>query len=200
MSARLLTLSPGWSNLMATATRTDGTQPPARACRPQSATHRPHRPQAAAAVHRRQVARQRLRQDVRHPQPRHRRDHLPGGRGRQGRRRPGRRGRPQGVRGRPLVEDERRRARPAAVQARRPDRAATARNWPRLESLDNGKPLPRRPQRRPAADRSSATATTPAGPTRSTARRSPSRATSSATRATSRSAWSGRSSRGTSRC
>ena len=81
------------------------------------------------------------RQDVRHPQPRHRRNHLPGGRGRQGRHRPRREGRPQGVRGRPVVADERRRARPAAatnsptpIEANKDELAA-------LESLDNGKPI-----------------------------------------------------------
>ena len=55
-------------------------------------------------------------------------------------------------------------------------------------------------RRRPAAHASRATATTPAGPTRSTARPSRSTARTSATRGTSRSASSGRSSRGTSRC
>ena len=68
-----------------------------------------------------------------------------------------------------------------------------------LETLDNGKPIG---ERRPPTCRwsSTASATTPAGPTRSTARRSRSAATTSATPATSRSASSGRSSPGTSRC
>ncbi len=110
-----------------------------------------------------------------------------------------RQGRPQGVRRRPLVEDERLRTRPAAPPPRRPDRAAQGRTR-----------RPRNARQRQAAtptrwpptcrSRSSATATTPAGRTRFTARRSRSMARTFATRATSRSASSARSSRGISRC
>ena len=76
------------------------------------------------AADRRQVARQRQRQDVRDGQPRHGRSHRRGGRGRCRRYRPGGQGRPQGVRLRPLAEDGRPRPRPAHVSARRPDRGA----------------------------------------------------------------------------
>ena len=82
------------------------------------------------------------RQDVRHHQPRHRRGHRRGRRGRT----PHdidlrRQGRPQGLRIRPLAQDGRPRPRPAAQQAGRPHRDSTSTSWPQLETLDNGKPI-----------------------------------------------------------
>ena len=69
-----------------------------------------------------------------------------------------------------------------------------------LETLDNGKPIREARGGRSAAGDRRACATTPAMPTRFTARRFPSAATTSPTRGASRWAWSGRSSPGISRC
>ena len=69
-----------------------------------------------------------------------------------------------------------------------------------LEVLDNGKPISEAQHGRPAAGDRRACATTPAMPTRFTARRSRSAETISPTRGASRSAWPDRSSPGTSRC
>ncbi len=133
------------------------------------------------------------------PQPRHRRNHLPGRRGRQGRHRPGRQGRPQGVRGRPVAEDERRRARPAAQQAGRPHREQQGRTGrPRIARQRQA--ATRFARRRPAADHQVLPLLRRLGrqdPRQDHPRRGH---RTSATRGTSRSAWSARSSRGTSRC
>ena len=114
----------------------------------------------------------RQRQDVRDGQPGDRRGHLPGRRGGRGRHRPGRQGRPQGVRGR---------ARGAKMDARDRGRLLNKladlieQNMRRAgRARDRSTTASRSPTPRPPTCRwpSTATATTPAGPTRSTARRS----------------------------
>ena len=75
-------------------------------------------------------------------------------------------------------------------QARRPDRGEHRRAG-RARDARQRQADPREPQRRPAAGRSTASATTPAGPTRSTARPSRSAATTSATPGASRSGVAG---------
>ncbi len=118
-----------------------------------------------------------LRQDVRRHQPRHRRDDLPGRRGRHRRRRPGRQGRPQGAGERPVGEDGRRRPRPAAVQAGRPGREERrGAGRARVAQLRQDHHATRAAT---CGASSTRCATTPAGPTRSRAAPSPSAATSS---------------------
>ncbi len=74
------------------------------------------------AVHRRRVQRRRVRRDLRHLRPGHGREDRRRRQGRPGRRRPGHRGGPQGVRRGPLAQDVRRRARRQAAPDRRADR------------------------------------------------------------------------------
>ena len=77
-----------------------------------------------------------IQQDIPRDQPRHRRNHLPGCRGGQGRHRFGRQGRPQGARNRAVEKNGRRGARPIDVQARRPDREGSRRaGRPRIAQL-----------------------------------------------------------------
>ena len=154
--------------------------------------------QGPAAVHRRQVRRWILQQDLPGHQPGHRRDALPGGRGRQDRRRSRRQGRPA----RPWSRGRGRRwTRPIAAgcSSSWPTwPSSTPRNWPPSSRSTAARRSPT-----PAATcKASSTpcATTPAGPTRSKAVPSRCAATSCRTRCGSRWAWSGRSSRGTSRC
>ena len=92
----------------------------------------------------------RQRQDVRDGQPGDRGGHRRGRRGGRRRHRPRRQGRPQGVRLRPLAQDRRPRPRPAALQARRPDRAEHRRAGRARDPRQRQADL-REPQRRPPA-------------------------------------------------